>query len=605
MTRREILRRPVRLAWLGALVVCLVSLPTFAFAAEPIRPSTRLVWSDASTNLLGGPSPDGALISYVEPASGDLAVYEVATGAKRQLTSNPADAETFAYFSAFSRDSRRLAYAWFNEEGFYEIWTVDAAGGEPRRLYSNPETGFVQPCDWSLDGTKILTLFFRKDNVSQIALIDAEDGSVQVLKTLSWFYPKKISYSPNGRYILYDSIMGRGETAREILLLSADGSAEHKLVEHPANDIFPLWSPDGGAVIFASDRSGDMDLWRVAVREGAAVGEAQRVARSVGRALPMGVTRDGVYYYGLRAGRSDVVTADWEGGAVGKPTIAGLRSVGRNTAPAWSPDGSRLAFLTQMGTENYGRESRGVVIWAPSTRQETVLVPSLATVSRLRWSPDGSQLLASGSDGRGRSGLYVVDPDSGAVTGLVRRHGGDPRGLDAAWLSADSVAYVSSDRTKIQRYSLTEREEALLYEVSSGATIQQLEATADGAWLAFGEGHEDRASAVRALRASDGKLKTLLELPGEGSATALSWRNETLYLTVTQGDRPVVWTAGLDGGPAERTALDAAPPGLRFAPDGEKAAFVQSDQRSEVWALEGWMPGPAGSVELPSEASHR
>jgi len=565
-------------------------------AASP--PSTRLVWSDQSTNLLGGPSPDGRWISYVDPASGDLAVYDVESGEKRKLTRNAPDAETFAYFSAFSRDSSRLAYAWFNDEGFYEIWTVAAAGGEPRKIYSNPETGFVQPCDWSLDGKKILTLFFRRDNVSQIALVDAEDGSVQVLKTLSWFYPKKISFSPDGRYILYDSILGRGGVARDILLLSADGSAERKLIEHDANDIFPLWSPSGDAVVFASDRSGEMDLWRVVVRDGDAAGEPQRIARSFGRALPMGVTADGVYYYGLRAGRSDVVTARLENGRAVEPAMVGLRSAGRSVAPAWSRDGRRLALLTQLGTENYGRDSRGVAVWVPATRQETLLVPSLAYISQLRWSPDDATLLASGSDGRGRSGLYAINPDSGAVSDLVRRHGGQPGGVEGDWLDADTLAYVNEERTKIVRYQIAERKEETLFEAADGTSIHHLRATADGAWLAFGLGHEDRVQEIRALRLADGELRTPMRVDGEGSTVSLDWAGEELYVTV-QAKTLTVWKTGLDGGAPSKTDLPASP---RISADGGQVAYVQSDQRSEVWALEDWLP-PADRLRSHSESA--
>lgn len=563
--------------------------------AEP--PSTHKVWSDEATNLLGGPSPDGQWISYVDPASGDLAVYEVASGRKRRLTRNAPEAETFAYFSAFSRDSSRLAYAWFNEEGFYEIWTVDAAGGEPRRVYSNPETGFVQPCDWSLDGKKILTLFFRRDNVSQIALVDAEDGSVQVLKTLSWFYPKKISFSPDGRHILYDSILGRGGVARDILLLSADGSAERKLIEHDANDIFPMWSPTGDAVVFASDRSGDMDLWRVAVRDGAAAGQPQRIARSFGRALPMGVTRDGVYYYGLRAGRSDVVTAKVSDGRAVEPQTAGIRSAGRIAAPAWSRDGKRLASLTQLGTENYGRDSRGVAIWVPATRQETMLIPSLATISQLRWSPDDRRLLASGSDGRGRSGLYAVDPDSGAVSDLVRRYGGEPSGLEGDWLDAETLAYVNQERTKIQRYRIADRKEETLWGAPEGATIHHLRASADGAWLAFGLGPEDRVQQIRVLRVADGEVRSPMQVDGDGSAAAIEWSGEQLFVTI-RAKSLTVWKADLDGSKPVKTALPANP---RFSAAGGQIAYVRSDQRSEVWALEGWLP-PGEQLRSHSES---
>ena len=72
---------------LGSLWL-LFALAVVAGLAEPTAPTTRKVWSDGGTNLLGGPSPDGKWISYVDPASGDLAVYGVESGEKRKLTRN-------------------------------------------------------------------------------------------------------------------------------------------------------------------------------------------------------------------------------------------------------------------------------------------------------------------------------------------------------------------------------------------------------------------------------------------------------------------------------------------------------------------------------------
>ncbi|MEZ5396177.1 MAG: hypothetical protein R2724_25685 [Bryobacterales bacterium] len=573
----------------------LILLALLAAAAASPSGSTRKVWADASTNLLGGLSPDGKLLSYVERSSGDLGVYTLATGEKRLLTHNAENAPTFAYFSAFSRDSRNLAYAWFNDQGFYELWTIPLEGGAPRKLYSNPENGFVQPCDWSRDGKQILTLFFRKDNVSQIALVSAEDGSVRVLKTLSWFYPKKISFSPDGRYILYDSLTGRDEIARDILLLDADGSAEHKLIEHPANDIFPLWTPSGDGVVFASDRSGTMDLWLAPFQEGQITAEPRPIARSLGRALPIGIAPDGAYYFGLRAGRSDVQIAGLLGEQAVDPQTAGLRTLGRNHAPAWSRDGKRVAYLTQIGTENYGQESRGVAIWIPETRQETRLTPALASIARVSWSPDDTLLLASGADGRGRSGLFTVNPDTGETEGLVRIPGGPPEGLEGVWLGPRAAAYINGDRTKILPAAWDgEADRPPLYEAPAGAQLRLL-AGADDV-LAFALERDGKPSKVLLLTLPDGRARTVFETAA-GAPQALELTAERLYVTAAEGQRAVVWSVGLTGGEPHKTQL---PAGLHVSPDGKQVAYVASDQREEVWALEGWLEPEATTAPLES-----
>ena len=234
----------------------------------------RCLWAGVGADVLGAPSPDRRYVSVVDPDSGDLALREVSSGRLRRLThkNSEQDEGQFAYFSVISPDSKWVAYAWFNDEKFYELRVVamndsgDVA--QPRVLYRNQEAGFVQPCAWSPDGTEILALFSRKDNISQIALVNADDGETKVLKSLNWIYPKKMDFSPDGRFIVYDNSAGGNSEQRDVFVLRADGRGETRLVEHPATDLFPLWTRDGSAVVFASARGGTMGAWAVPVTEG-------------------------------------------------------------------------------------------------------------------------------------------------------------------------------------------------------------------------------------------------------------------------------------------------------------------------------------------------
>ena len=72
-----------------------------------------------------------------------------------------------------------------------------------------------------------------------------------------------MDFSPDGRFIVYDNLARSGSAQRDIFVLTADGRSETRLVEHPATDLFPLWSRGGNAVVFASDRGGTMGLWAV------------------------------------------------------------------------------------------------------------------------------------------------------------------------------------------------------------------------------------------------------------------------------------------------------------------------------------------------------
>jgi Tol biopolymer transport system component len=404
-----------------------VFLLVWSAAAEP-----HPVWTSPGANHLGAPSRDGKWLSSVDPETRDLALRDLATGTMRRLTDkgSRAASKEFAYFSTIAPDSSAVAYAWFNREGFYELRLSPTEGGPARVLFSNEEAGFVQPTAWSPDGKRILTLLFRKDNVSQIALIDAKTGSVRVLKSLNWVYPKKMDFSPDGRWIVYDSFSHDGAKERDLFVLSVDGSREQRLVENPAEDSFPIWSPDGSRVYFASDRGGAMGLWAAPVADGRPAGEAQLVLPGLGRFLPMGITAGGKLYYCVRAGSPEIRV-----GFIDRESreVLGAGRIGEGVGPQWSPDGSRLAWLVRRGAENFGEEARAVVVRSIADGSQQTLSPKMAIIERISWSPDARWLLASGSDDKARGGLYRIEVATGRTLPVVQSTEAPFRGYEGVW----------------------------------------------------------------------------------------------------------------------------------------------------------------------------
>ena len=106
-------------------------------------PLPRLVWAGEDVSSLGAPTRDGRMLTIVDKRSGDLAFRSLLDGATKRITHSASSGE-FSYFSVPSRDGNRLAYAWFNDEGFYELRVTDAdSPGTARTVYKNPEAGFV------------------------------------------------------------------------------------------------------------------------------------------------------------------------------------------------------------------------------------------------------------------------------------------------------------------------------------------------------------------------------------------------------------------------------------------------------------------------------
>ncbi len=588
------------LGYLLLAVWCgLVSPPRVSFAAEqPVATPPRAVWQGPEVNTLGAPSRDGRWLSYVDSSSGDLAVRELKSGDSRFVTRKDPGAQDgeFAYFSVISNDGKTAAFAWFNDAGFYDLRLAEIPEkGEtpkpPRVIYRNREAGFVQPCAFSPDGKQVLTLFFRRDNISQIALVSTEDGAIRTLKSLNWIYPKRMDFSPDGHWIVYDSLSADDAGERDIFMLAVDGSEETRLLEGGSNDLFPLWSPDGSEVLFASGRSGSTGIWAVGIEQGRAAGEPRMLRDGLGRPLPLGITAAGDLYYGLRTGRTDVYVTTFDATELPKPAIAD--TPGRNFGGVFSPDGSTLAYLSLRGSENYGQESRAVLLYSLAERKSQELPVRLAHVERIAWSPDGRRLLLSGSDRRARGGLFEYDLESGRTSPAVLHRDADFRGLEGTYSAGgEELFYIRpGDPQALMLHHLGDHSERPIHLAHGGSRFALPAISPDGGRLAFavlepaGKGTGD----ILLLGLGSGTATKLLTLPS-GRLTDLSW--------MPGGDELLVGTEGSSGarlfrvstaGEYVRPALlqPKRQPVVSVYPDGKRVALTIGETHSEIWVMEG------------------
>jgi Tol biopolymer transport system component len=531
---------------------------TLAWAGDPGAPRTW--WSGPQVTLLGSPSRDGRWISYADPASGAMAIRSLADGATRRVATPPAGSREFAHFSVFSRDGAAIAYAWFNAQGFYELRVTRVSeGAAPVVAYRNEVAGFVQPCSWTPDNREVLTLLFRRDNISQIALIPAAGGPPRVLRSLHWVYPKRMDVSPDGRWIVYDNFAVEGKPERTIFLLAADGSTETRLVDAPGNYLFPMWSAAGRRVLFAGETDGSMELWAANVEAGKPRGAPYRVSGGLGRILPLGITDSDEVFYGARAGTQDIAIS-------GKPIRT--RFGGRNSTPAWSHDGKWLAYLSRRGTENFGEDARALVVQEIATGDEREVPTRMAHIERVSWSPDARSLLAAGSDGKGRSGLFLVRTADGATTPLAVEHDAPFRGWEAVWAPDGSVVYYLHSAGALRSHRLEDGAESTILRAPG---MRRLAINTAGTVLAVGIA----GNAVRLTPLAHDEVAQLIPFPG---LTELAW-GKRLYA----GRGAELWSIPLDGSEPGRVATPPDRlPGIAIGPDGESLAVAYGGERAEV-----------------------
>lgn len=559
--------------------------------AAPAGPTTRQVWADAVaySPLMGAASPDGKYLAYPDWQSGDVAVRELATGTSRRL-SNQGYPE-LGLSPIFSPDSKQVAYYWLNKEKREELRTSGLDGSDPRVVYHTKETERrLWLHDWSVDGKHILATF-HKEGAVHMVLVAVMDGSVRVLKTIDRRPEGNMRLSPDGRYVAYTDRPQQDSPNRDIFLLATDGSGEVHLMAHPADDRVLAWAPNGKQLVFASDRTGSMGIWLIAVAEGKPQGVPVLVKSEMGRFDELGLTRSGSFYYGVYSAVANVYTAtlDLEKGKLLTPPVEAMQRVeGLNWAPAWSPDGRYLACLSL-------RHGRPPLFYIRSLESKEVreLAPNLSdfNVHSLHWSPDGRALLCAGDyEDKEGGGALRVDVETGAVTTLVRP-------AFAPFLAPDGEALFyqkgfGMPRRFIRRDLQTGVEQELYQ--SSAPNIERWALSTDGRQLAFAA----VGGAVNVMPATGGEARELTK--GEGSISTIAWTPDGRHLLFGRSDdkrTTEVWRVPVTGGEPQK--LELAMPALhhlRIHPDGRQIAFMAKSlqaEKSEVWVLENFLPPPA------------
>jgi Tol biopolymer transport system component len=244
------------------------------------------------------------------------------------------------------------------KNAWYAICVMRTDGTEPRRVTSKLPT--TDP-EWSPDGRRIA--FTRNEDIGEstsftsddVYVMDADGGDVDRLTTdvegRSFSQP---TWSPNGDEIAFvdgESVSSAVPSRYGALaVMSTDGSDTRRLTRSPDKD--PDWSPDGREIVFVR-----------------------------GANLSSAAANDDVYALDAVSGATRPLTRTPPG------TFEG--------APAWSPDGSRVAFVrTNVAFSGIGGTA-GIYVVNRDGSGERLLREyelSLDAPFSLAWSPDATTI---------------------------------------------------------------------------------------------------------------------------------------------------------------------------------------------------------------------
>lgn len=340
---------------------------------------SRLLPSDARQLEAPTLSPDGTKLAGVEISTGqNLAVFDLTTGKLEMITKYGWDREDhFVWVPIWSPTSREIVHQDmpFGSGNPYELRITDLAG-RSRVLMTNPDGGLA-PCDWLLDGSAIVAVRANKEKAAVLGLISVKDGTFRELSPLKRPFETRgdmpshgmsaaADASPDGRLIAFsDGPEGGG---RDIHIVSADGRSKTTLIDHPADDSEPRWSPDGRHIAFLSDRSGSKALWGVAVREGKPEGVPFMILEGMQDSKLGSWTKSGLQTW-TTVIMNEICVLDIDPQsqvALGKPRVMEFSRSNWNLAPRWSPDGRHLSAVAYYAPTLGGQPEETSLMIMPS-----------------------------------------------------------------------------------------------------------------------------------------------------------------------------------------------------------------------------------------------
>ena len=347
-------------------------------------------------------SPDGSQVAF--RWKGDIYVKAVGAEAIVRVTDDPA----LDSWPVWSPDGTQIAFV---RNG--DVFLVSPLGGPERKVAES--AGRVA---WTPDGASLLVLqsssAFGTRSVYRVSLLTGQKERLTSPRDFS-VGDRAMAMSPDGGTL---AICRAGVSGCDLFVLSRAGSEPRKLT-NDAKDIRGFaWTADGREIVFASDRQGRFQLWRVAARTAEAAGSFPTPVLVEGAGDDAGnpsISRTSKLAYQRYSPNIDIQQVEVIGEAgTGQHRLGRSKALISSTqvdaGPVWSPDGKTIAFISnRFGTYE---------LWlcgADGSNPLKLTSFGGAPVVLPRWSHDGQRLIFSaltGPDGNFES--YIIDAKGGA-----------------------------------------------------------------------------------------------------------------------------------------------------------------------------------------------
>lgn len=450
----------------------------FAFHFNHPSPRSRAYTSHPLTTYPGSElqpsfSPDGSAVAFVwikdGERNGHIYVKQLGSEAPAPLSSGSAEESS----PAWSPDGRWIAF-FRHDETHTAIGIVPAIGGSEQEVYTLPTSHVWEygGLAWTSDGKHLI---FPQQTGPQApsVLVDLALDSRTVKPITSppdgWDGDWTPAISPDGTKLAF--ARGPEGSVHDIYVMKLPDGKPQRLTFDGRLILGLTWSADGSEVVFSSNRSGSISLWRVSLNGGA----PEHEPAGGDDAYSPSIAKHGnllVYSHG---------SATWSiletglGGNGSEIETAILTSSEQDSSPHVSPSGDRIAFQSwRSGLQE---------IWTARIdgSNPVQLTNGGASAGSPSWSNDGHRI-AFDARVDPFAHIYVIDANGGAPRAITH---GNYNDIVPSWSRDDRWIYFGSIRSgSWQIWKTPSDGSGAAQQITTGGGIEALE-SADSKWLYF------------------------------------------------------------------------------------------------------------------------
>ena len=363
-------------------------------------------------------APDGKRIAFDASWAGPrrLWVSDARGRNPKQVTSDLSEAVGHVR-PRWSPDTGRLVFQNVERTKF-DIRVVDLASGKLTWV-TNDQTQDICPV-WSSSGRFVYFSSYRSGglNIWRVAVgADGEPRGPLRQLTTGAGQDVELAMTRDGRRLAF-SILKQNANLWQLPVSPVTGLAAGppgKVIASSREDSRGAWSPDGRAIVFNSDRTGDMNIWIHQLGDGS----SRPLTHGPGGDFQPRLSPDGrlVAFFSTRAGTVDVWVVEVEKGRARRLT----EGAAVNVNPVFSPDGGHIAYMSDRS----GR----LEVWTMNSDGSSPRALTQVGVMGhfLAWTPDAQSVLFRSPSGR--MGVWRVSRDGGDPVELPRIEGGSHMSL--------------------------------------------------------------------------------------------------------------------------------------------------------------------------------